>query len=228
MTPPTPITFQADGFTLKGFLHLPRHDKRPPLVIGSHGLLSSGNSPKQIALAEQCCLAGIAYFRFDHRGCGESDGLLEADTSLQGRCNDLSSALRTIQALGVVGDGIGLFGSSMGGAVCLAFASGRPITTLVTVAALYRSSTIIDEPLMKSPFDLFENLAKIRNILVFHGDRDTVVPLSHAKVIYSRAQEPKRLIVQKNGDHRMSLKAHQESFVHEAVEWFKKGFSRSS
>jgi uncharacterized protein len=223
MTNTLPITFQSDGFTLKGTLHLP-NAKQPPLVIGCHGLMSTGDSPKQIALAKQCNHAGIAYFRFDHRGCGESHGILEADTSLQARCNDLSSALQTITSIDMTGKDIGLFGSSMGGAVCLAFASTQPVVSIVTVAALYQSKGIIDNPVMKLSFDLSEHLSKIQNILIFHGDQDEVVPLSHAKTIYARAQDPKKLIIQKNGDHRMSKKSHQEAFVHEATGWFKKGF----
>ncbi len=67
------ISFFSDGFKLKGYLHLPSTN-RPPVVIGSHGLYSSSSSPKQIALADQCNRFGIAYFRFDHRGCGGSEG----------------------------------------------------------------------------------------------------------------------------------------------------------
>ena len=223
MTSIIPVTFRSDAFALKGTLHLP-HAKRPPLVIGCHGLLSTGNSPKQIALADCCNDAGIAYFRFDHRGCGNSEGILEAVTSLQSRCSDLSSALRTLQSMGVVGEAFGLFGSSMGGAVCLAFASLQPVTSMVTFAALYQSQGIIDAPQMNLSFDLSDSLSDIENILIFHGNKDDVVPLSHAKTIYAHAQHPKKLIIQQNGDHRMSNKSHQKSFVREAARWFRESF----
>jgi alpha-beta hydrolase superfamily lysophospholipase len=218
-----PITFQSDGFTLKGELHLPNAE-RPPLVIGCHGLMSNGDSPKQIALANQCNLAGIAYFRFDHRGCGQSDGVIETDTSLQARRNDLSSALQTIRSLDKTSEDIGLFGSSMGGAVCLAFAGTQHVKSIVTVAALYQSKGIIDRPDMNLSFDLSEFLPKIKNILIFHGDQDLVVPLSHAKTIYAHARDPKKMIIQKNGDHRMSNKSHQKAFVLEAADWFERSF----
>lgn len=81
--PAADIQFAADGFRLKGTLHLPAADN-PPVVIGCHGLLSDRSSPKQIALAEACNALGLAFFRFDHRGCGESTGRLEAVTSLEG------------------------------------------------------------------------------------------------------------------------------------------------
>ena len=187
--------------------------------------MSSGDSPKQIALARRCNQAGIAYFRFDHRGCGKSDGNLEADTSLQARCNDLSSAMMKIISLNLTTKEIALFGSSMGGAVCLAFAGRQQVASVVTVAALYQSKGIIDRPEMNLSFDVSDSLPNLKNILIFHGDRDDVVPLSHANVIYSRAQHPKRLIIQKKGDHRMSNKSHQEAFVREAAGWFRRGFA---
>jgi predicted alpha/beta-hydrolase family hydrolase len=67
------IKFFADGFELKGTLHMPAGG-RPPVVIGCHGLYSSQESPKQIALAAACTAMGIAYFRFDHRGCRSQPG----------------------------------------------------------------------------------------------------------------------------------------------------------
>ncbi|UCE56128.1 MAG: alpha/beta hydrolase, partial [Desulfobacterales bacterium] len=73
----------------------------------------------------------------------------------------------------------------------------------------------------KNQFDITEKLSKISNILIFHGEADTVVPVSHAHEIFKRVGEPKRLIIQKCGDHRMSNINHQESFIHEASLWFK-------
>ncbi len=82
------ISFHSDGLILKGTLHLPTVD-HPPVVIGSHGLYSNQDSPKQIALARACNTLGMAYFRFDHRGCGSSQGEFDPVTSLAARCTDL-------------------------------------------------------------------------------------------------------------------------------------------
>ena len=139
------ITFSADEFLLKGTLHLPSADK-PPVVIGSHGLFSSSDSPKQIELARQCSANNIAFFRFDHRGCGESKGVFGDVTSLDARCNDLTSAIKTILDRNDTGDRIGLFGSSMGGAVCLSVLNRsdikKSIDSIVVFAAPIKSSSI--------------------------------------------------------------------------------------
>jgi len=217
-----PITFMSDGLTLTGTLHLP-NAPNPPMIVGCHGLLSNSGSPKQIALAKHCNTFGLAFFRFDHRGCGTSEGDLREDTSFHGRCRDLGFALNKIQSLGIVNDRIGLFGSSLGGSVCLHVAGTQNIRALVTFSAPFRSDLFKIEPFHKNiTFDLADRLEKIKNIHIFHGDADETVPLSHAHFIYQRASEPKKLTIQKNGDHRMSDSSHQDAFLLDAIDWFRK------
>ena len=76
------------------------------------------------------------------------------------------------------------------------------------------------ESLLKNEFDLIDDLPKIGNLLVFHGDADEVVPVAHAHEIIRLAAGPKRLIIQKNGDHPMSDPRHQQAFIREAALWF--------
>jgi len=201
--------------------------------------MSSSSSPKQIALAHACNAAGIAYFRFDHRGCGRSEGVFREVTSLDARCIDLACAIKTIQSRPDIGDQLGLFGSSMGGAVCLSTASDFAVDAVVTFAAPVRSSSILealkkndDSSKLKSPFDekqlrsdISDKLSSLHHILIFHGDADHVVPPSNAQEIYSKAGNPKKLIMQRHGDHRMSNKAHQKNFIRDTAQWFKSCFS---
>ena len=230
------ISFFSDGFKLKGYLHLPTTG-RPPVVIGCHGLHSSSNSPKQIALADQCNRLGIAYFRFDHRGCGGSEGKFEAVTSLEARCRDLADAVAVITGTSYTGDRFGLFGSSMGGTVCLSIAAEIDAAAIVTFAAPLRSRTH-EQPLKqpdntscgkiyldahKSDFDISVKIPQISNILIIHGEADETVPLSHAEEIHRLAGEPKKLVVQPCGDHRMSNAQHQHDFIREASGWFQSG-----
>ena len=226
------ISFEADGLKLKGVLHSP-DDKRSPVVIGSHGLYSNSSSPKQIALAEHCNRSGIAYFRFDHRGCGSSEGEFDLVTSLEARCQDLMAAVETLNKRIDTRGCLGLFGSSMGGTVCLGAASRVAADAVVTFAAPIRSNLTGNQSEMsgadiffdavKRKFDITEGLSKISNILIFHGEADDVVPVSHAREIYQLARNPKKIIIQKQGDHPMSNKKHQKEFVREASSWFKQG-----
>ncbi len=216
------ITFRSDHFNLTGTLHLPEYSN-PPIVIGCHGLLSNGDSPKQIAMAERCNAAGLAFFRFDHRGCGNSEGDLEKDTSFQARCHDLEFALKKIMSSGLVNSNFGLFGSSLGGSVCLEIAGSHNVQAIVTFAAplhnrLSGNSTVIPN----LAFDLSGRLSNIRNIHIFHGNADDTVPLSQARSIYQQVVAPKKLTIQEHGDHRMSDRFHQNIFLGAAVQWFSK------
>lgn len=221
------LSFLSDNFLLKGILHIPSVEKGP-VVIGSHGLLSNGSSPKQIELARRCNDLGIAYFRFDHRGCGESEGIFKQVTSLEARRTDILSAIETIRGKGYyMGSRIGLFGSSMGGAACISTASATQIDAMVVNAAPLRSRMIkrpdekkIQAQYKKLFFDISDQLSGINNILILHGDADDVVPFSNALELYQKAGNDKKLIVQENGDHLMSNKAHQEEFIREAGLWF--------
>jgi alpha-beta hydrolase superfamily lysophospholipase len=223
------IIFSADNFKLKGYLHLPSI-ANPPFVIGCHGLFADKNSPKQIELAQHCNQLNMAYFRFDHRGCGESSALFEAVTSLDARCRDLKAAANMLRARDDLSTQMGLFGSSMGGCVCLAAARDLAARAVVTWAAPIRSTDLaaphdhpaesLDTPFKNNPFDIRIPLAGLRNILIFHSDADQTVPLSHAEEIYECVSEPKKLVVFSHSDHRMSKPADQQAFVREASLWF--------
>lgn len=229
-----PVSFFSQGLRISGYLHLPK-EKKPPVVIGSHGLFSSGNSPKQIALATKCSDIGLAYLRFDHRGCGKSEGGFQEVTSLAGRVADLSEALKTIREHPETGDKTAIFGSSMGGTTGLAMALDHEVQAIVTVAAPLRSDPILRAgrktgdlrglPLSfyekQLCFDISDNLSGISNILIFHGDSDETVPVADARELYAKVSHPKKLIIQEGGDHSMSSLFHQIHFMKATTEWFR-------
>ncbi|MGD2185416.1 MAG: alpha/beta hydrolase [Desulfobacterales bacterium] len=208
---------------------------RPPVVIGSHGLLSDKNSPKQLELAQHCNQKHIAYFRFDHCGCGESEGKFNTVTSLKTRCADLMAAAKMLKGRDDIGARVGLFGSSMGGTVCLSSARRINADAVVTWAAPIRSIDMVrsqtnpagqattsesKHPFKANPFDISHLLAGIQNTLIFHGDADETVPLTHATEIYELVSEPKKLVIVPQSDHRMSNPDDQQAFMREALRWF--------
>ena len=235
------IFFPSDKYRLHGTLHLPAI-KNPPVVIGSHGLLSTGESPKQIALADMCARHNMAYFRYDHRGCGKSEGEFSSATTFDGRCRDLLSAVKTIRELPETGDAIALFGSSFGGTISLAMAGALNIASIVTVAAPLCSESIkapyVNDPANKPAmqtldkdklfFDIRDRISVISHLLIFHGDNDRIVPFENALELSRNATNPKMLICQKNGDHPMSNEIHQKKFINQAVAWFNKYFRAAS
>lgn len=233
------LEFYSDGFTLHGILHLPKQPY-PPVVIGSHGLEGSKESAKQVFLSRLLPGLGIAFFRFDHRGCGLSEGDFITDTSLEKRTRDYIDAVHHLRSLGLTNRKIALFGSSMGGAVCInawktMMNMDLDLCGAVLCAAPVNSLTIENIPTKgngKRPalplrffaenllFDLTPKLSQLTNILVFHGDQDEVVPVENAHQIYRLAKDTKKLIIHTNGNHQMSQKSHQDNFNQEAGNWF--------
>ena len=232
---PNPLTvqFRSDEFNLVGSLHLP-DIQNAPLIIGCHGLLANRNSPKQIDLAQACISNQLAYFRFDHRGCGDSQGDFNSVTTLASRCRDLHYAIQAMSENPSVGRCVGLFGSSYGGTVVLAYACDHKVPKLMTYAAPIDSrsvqhSAIRDNqgrvhPAAQLPdalaFDIAPNLNSIRNILIVHSQHDETVPVTHAHQIHQSAADPKSLQIFEGGDHRMSDKDHQQLFRNLFIQWF--------
>lgn len=238
------IDFTIDGITLAGVLHLPQTDF-PPLVVGSHGLEGSKASAKQMVLSRLLPAKGMAFFRFDHRGCGDSQGNFLTDTSLDKRTQDYIGAVSHIMDLNLTSKKLGLFGSSMGGATCInAWESLAPLGITVCGGVLcstpVQSRTIENIPVHangKRPalplsffeqnllFNLLDKTSALHHVLIFHGDADEVVPVGNAHDIYTHMQSPKRKIIHPKGDHQMTSKAHQADFAVQAVDWFRSIFN---
>ena len=197
------INFISAPYQLVGTLHLP--DRTPaPVVIGCHGLIANRQSPKQIALAQTLAANGIAYFRFDHQGCGDSQGDFAPGANLDRRCRDLECAANHITRHPSINRLMGLFGSSYGGTVVLTFAQRTPGLRLVTYAAPIISTGLgvaqIAEQLTTEQrtglnqswhFDIRPCLPGQYNIFVVHAQGDAIVPLSHGLEIYNQAGDPK-------------------------------------
>ena len=77
---------------------------------------------------------------------------------------------------------------------------------------------------MNQRSDITDRLSSLHHILIFHGESDELIATANALEIYKRAGDPKKLIVLSGGDHRMSNPAHQETFIIEAVNWYKTCF----
>ncbi|WP_320040355.1 serine aminopeptidase domain-containing protein [uncultured Desulfobacter sp.] len=236
--------FTVDGFSLKGTLHLPL-SHMPPLVVGSHGLEGSRNSAKQMLLSKVLPENNIAFFRFDHRGCGESQGSFIKDTSIEKRARDFYAAVRHILEMEVTSNRIALFGSSMGGATCIKAwrdleRAGYGIQGAVLCASPVNTRTIKRIPLAgnaKRPtlsldffkdnllYDLCDLAKALHHVIIFHGRADEVVPVENAHMLYAAMQPPKEMILHDGGDHQMTDRAHQQDFEQRMIAWYKSAFN---
>jgi fermentation-respiration switch protein FrsA (DUF1100 family) len=226
------VTFQGEGQKLAGILHLPEK-RNPPCVIASHGLLSSKDSEKYIALGGRLSREWMAMLRFDFRGIGESEGRIEDDT-VSRRILDLGSAIGFIRSRRDLGNRIGLLGSSLGGYVSLIKASmDKEIRAVVIWATPFHLDDLKSNkgteghPLPGEAF--FEDLPKHRLLpllpkicMVVHGEKDELVPVDQAWEIFHSLAASKEIRVIEGADHRLTEPAHRGRAMELSAEWFKK------
>lgn len=224
----------SDGIEIKGVIHWPQR-RIAPCVICSHGLFSSKDSPKFIAIAERLAREGIAAIRYDHRGCGESQGRLE-DTTVSTRLEDLESVNQFARDHPRVDGHFGYMGSSMGGYISLFAAARNPDVRAVVVWATpfsirWKREDAVDagQPLLSELF--FEDLQKyalaqvlgsIKRCLVVHGQEDELVPVRHANRIHELLEEPKAIEIFPEADHRFTGVSDRERAIVLSSEWFRR------
>jgi len=228
------VFFKSEGQKISGVLHLPDQNS-PPCVIASHGLLSSKDSEKYIALGERLSREGIAMLRFDFRGIGESEGRLEDDT-VSRRIGDLGAAIDFMLSRPGLGKTIGLVGSSLGGYISLfKAAADREVRALVIWATPFHLDDLgskkqeDDYPLPGKAF--FEDLPKHRllpalprvlNCMVIHGEKDELVPVDQAWEIFQGLGSPKEIHVLEGADHRLTQPVHRQRAMDLTADWLKK------
>ncbi len=224
----------SHGERVDGILHHPGPGTWP-CVIAAHGLFSAKASDKFLLLAARLSEAGFACFRFDFRGCGESGGELK-DTTVAGRIDDLKAVLASLRNHDALDGSFFLVGSSLGGYVSLCLAAEQPEVKATAVWAtpahlrdLERRKEALQAYGLGEPFFhelaqgcLVEAPAGISRCLIIHGERDELVPVSHARALYQRAKEPKALEIFRGADHRLTDLEHREEAVRLTAAWFKR------
>ena len=228
------VSFQSEGYRISGVLHLPEK-ATPPCIIASHGLLSSKDSEKYVALGERISKDGMAMLRFDFRGIGQSAGS-EEDNTISKKVNDLSAAVDFIRSYPGLGGQMGLIGSSLGGFVSLIKAStDKGVKATVVWATPHHLDDLRTKergpgtPLPPEVFfedlprhRLLPLLGKVSHCMVIHGEEDELVPVEQAWEIFYHLAEPKRIHVIEKANHRLTDPVHRQRAINLSVEWFKK------
>jgi dipeptidyl aminopeptidase/acylaminoacyl peptidase len=116
------VTFNSDGLTLSGVLHIPDDlapgERRAAFMV-LHGFGSNKSSGNSVGPAKMLCDWGYAVLRFDMRGCGESEGKFGHILCLD-QVEDTKNALTFLQSRPEIDpDRIGALGSSFGAAVAV-------------------------------------------------------------------------------------------------------------
>ena len=221
-------------------VHKPANGHREKCIVMCHGLLASRMSNKAVLLSKVLEAAGYYSMRFDFRGCGDSHGLLE-DSVPSNRMDDLSSVLDHVEKnLGI--RKIGLFGSSLGAYLSLLRAGDDPrVKVIVSVSSPYSMAELLEDEYRKTgtceidgytfgmnfltdsrkwDMKMDEALSRIEcPVLFIQGSADPLVPLLHAKKLYSNVTSEKRLDILEGADHSYSQEDHLKRLVNMSAQW---------
>lgn len=116
------VSFKSGDLTLSGVLHTPdgvAPGTRLPAIMVLHGFGSNKNSGNVMGPVKMLNDWGYAAFRFDMRGCGDSDGDFGRVICLE-QVDDTRAALSYLQTRDEIDpERIGVLGSSFGAAVAI-------------------------------------------------------------------------------------------------------------
>jgi uncharacterized protein len=222
--------------SLEAVIHLPR-DLPAPTVVCCHGMLSSKDSGKFVAIAEHLSRAGLVAVRFDFSGCGESQTAL-LDSLLATRMRDLRAVIAHARRQSWMDGRLGLLGSSLGGYLALlAAAEDQGIQSLVCWATPFDLTRIrlameaghvlsptIPQGLTLGTPQTLAMLTPIPRVLIVHGQADEIVDWQEAGQIYQQLRDPKQLLLFETADHRFVDPICRQLAMVASVSWFQQSF----
>lgn len=188
----------ADGERLFGWWITTEHTHPSGHILLCHG--NGGNVGDRLIDADLLCRAGFNLLLFDYRGYGRSTGRPDEEGTYRDAATARDALLNQPECdpARVV-----YVGESLGGAVALALAVQSPPRGLVLQSTFTSLRAVARHhyPVMPSAVvpDAYPSIRRIGKLhvplLLLHGDRDEVVPLSEGRALYEAAPEPKRMHV---------------------------------
>lgn len=180
-----------------------------------HG--NAGNVTHRVDHAEAIRQAGSACLIVDYRGYGKSEGL----PSEAGLYADGQAAYEELIRLGYAPNRIVLHGESLGTAVATDLAVRNPSAALILEAPFMSVSKMAARvlpllgPLLARGFDTYAKISRVHvPMLVMHGTADEMIPVSHGRAVFQRANEPKQFWELPQAHHNDLLDTAGPEYVH--------------
>jgi abhydrolase domain-containing protein 17 len=180
----------AAGADSLALMHLP-HERARFTIIFSHG--NAEDLGDVLPFLERLHASGFGVIGYDYRGYGQSGG---GRATARSAAEDAEGVFRfAVDELGIPPDRLILHGRSVGSGPTLQVAARQDVAGVILESAFtsaYRVMTRVGV----LPFDRFPNHRMILDVrapvLVVHGTRDRVIPLSHGEALFALAREPKQ------------------------------------
>jgi uncharacterized protein len=209
----------SDGIKLQAWYRKPNDNKH--MVIFLHG--NAGNLENRVDKLEKLIKMGYGFIIPAWRGFGKSSG----KASMKGLYQDAEAAISFIKSRDYELENTILIGESLGTGIAAEMATRYRFKGLFLITPYKSIAARADElyPLMlatyltKDNFNVIDKISSINQpVLIIHGTEDNVVPCSHSEEIFTKAKEPKKMIIYPGVGH--SDYDIQEVFV-EMSEFFK-------
>ncbi|MFC4402981.1 alpha/beta hydrolase family protein [Gracilibacillus xinjiangensis] len=202
------VKINHHGREIHGVSYMPTRKKKCPVVIFSHGF--NGTNADFAMNSDFLAKNDVGAFCFDFCGGSihSKSDLKTEEMSIFTEKEDLSAVMETIKNWGNVdSDNIFLFGGSQGGlvsslvaeeyieeikgllllfpALCIAEDWNKRFPTLSVIPDIHelwgvRLGRIFFESI--HDYDVFDHIGQFdKNVLIFHGDQDEIVPLEYGK-----------------------------------------------
>ena len=161
----------------------------------------------------------------DYRGYGKSTG----NPTIEGVINDALATYDFLIERKISPENISVYGRSIGGAVALELASKRTVKSVVVQSSFTSLMDIGKELYPFVPQSLInvrfwnsvELIKRIQiPVLISHGDRDEIVPVSHSYKLFEAANNPKKLIILKGAAHNDISSYFNEEYFSVLKEFF--------
>jgi hypothetical protein len=215
------LTFEEVVFTASDNIELhgwfTPGDEGKPVVLFFHG--NAGNISHRIDNIRLLHKLGLSVFIFDYRGFGKSAGR----PSEVGLTKDAVAALDWLQKSGWQREEIIYFGRSIGAGVAVNLADNHPPAKLIletpftSVRAMGRQHypllSLTLGWILRDQFDSLEKIDRIKTpLLIFQGDRDSIVPEKMARKLFDAANEPKTFHLIAGADHNNTYERGGEAY----------------
>ena len=216
----------ADGTKLHGWFVPARGAAAEGTVVFSHG--NAGSMGHHLGFVLWLAEAGYNVLMYDYRGFGKSGG----SVGRRGMIDDVKAAFAYAASRpDVDGRRLVSFGHSLGGAKSVTALGEAPVKGLCAVVidgafASYQemarviggqlgASLVTDE---LAPNGFVQKLSPVP-LLVVHGTRDEIVPVSQGRKLFENARQPKTLFEVKSGRHGDSLSRDQGAYRKRVLAW---------
>lgn len=198
--PPTPpagnCQLSSDGETLDA-LWLEGKEGMP-VVLFSHGNYQRITDIKLFCKNFQ--MHGYGILAYDYAGYGASTGKASSKQS----CHDIEAAYDfLVKEKNVKPEDIVAIGYSVGSGPSCHLVANHPVKALV-LCAPFASAVHVVLP-FSLPGDKFLNYRLLTKskapVLIFHGEKDGIIPVRNSKLLYKKAQGRKKLVLLPEADH---------------------------